>query len=214
MRPCLPWEHSPLRLSAVGDQRAGWSPCNVSECLLLSCDPRVDPAPRNTCFQRLVRAEQRPLADFPQTQDTVTPGRRAPTHPSGVLGAGRPYVKPLMEQRVPLGRKCPAAVPSLSSTGLGGPKIACPGTRAGPGSGESRFPPSPESQPALLVPGSLGGQNPGLGRSDWDPRVPVASPRPTFLSQICAPFAPELSSEPSAPAQKAPPDAITSQREA
>lgn len=48
-----------------------------------------------------------------------------------------------MEQWVPLWWKCLAAVPFLSNTGLGRPKIAYPGTSVCPGSGVSGLPPPP-----------------------------------------------------------------------
>lgn len=56
----------------------------------------------------------------------------------------------LTEQRVPLGWTCLAAVPFLSNSGLGGPKIDGPGTSACPGSGVSGCLSVRENEPAFF----------------------------------------------------------------
>lgn len=55
-----------------------------------------------------------------------------------------------MEQRVPLGWKCLAAVTFSSDTPLGRPKIAGPRTSMCPGSGVSGRLPARESEPAFF----------------------------------------------------------------
>ena len=115
-----------------------------------------------------------------KTRCMVTLGSSATTlQPCALGGPGDHNSSPLWNSGSHCGGKCPAAVPFLSNTGLGGPKIAHPGTSVCPGSGASGLPPTPEGEPAFLTPGSPGRSRPGLGRDQgWGGMIGM----PEFLS--------------------------------